>query len=99
MVSVTEAPIFSKYYREKWKVPLQEEGSHPWNYVNPSKNVIYAPYLNKSKFTYYINNGYHVYYTPFANYLNYVAYGYKIADMKNTTRLEIRKAIYFYLNE
>lgn len=99
MVSVTEAPIFSKYYREKWKVPLQEEGSHPWNYVNPSKNVIYAPYLNKSKFTYYINNGYHVYYTPFANYLNYVAYGYKIADMRNTTKLEIRKAIYFYLNE
>lgn len=99
MVSVTEAPIFSKYYREKWKIHLQEEGSHHWNYVNPSKNAIYAPYLNKSKFTYYISNGYHVYYTPFANYLNYIEYGYKIADMRNTTRLEIRKAIYLYLDE
>ena len=99
MVSVTEAPVLSKYYREKWNIHLQKEGSHPWNYVNSSKNVIYAPYLNKSKFEYYTSNGYHVYYTPSANYFNYNWDGYRIKDMRNTTKLKIKKATYFYLYE
>lgn len=99
MVSVTEAPIHSKYYREKWNIRLQEEGFHRWNRINSSKNVIYAAYLSKPKLEYYISNGYHVYYSPLANYFNHNFYGYKIKDMRNTTKLEIKKATYFYLYE
>jgi hypothetical protein len=98
MVAVTEAPIISEYYRQRWAPDLRPDGSlHVWNYADPMRNVVFAAYLNVTELGHYQAEGYKIYYTPFANYLNFIAYGYKLSDIDDSVRLDIREVTYPYM--